>query len=81
MSDRTKRKILAAIFYRTAAGSEPVRDWLNGLSHDVRRVVGQDFATVLLHGFTKKTQQTPDQELDLAVKRKEEIENDGETKE
>ena len=36
---------------------------------------------VLLHGFIKKTQQTPDQELDLAVKRKKEIENDGKTKE
>ena len=36
---------------------------------------------VLLHGFIKKSQQTPDQELDLAVKRKKEIENDGKTKE
>ena len=36
---------------------------------------------VLLHGFIKKTQQTPDQDLDLAVKRKKEIENDGKTKE
>ena len=35
----------------------------------------------LLHGFIKKTQQTPDQDLDLAVKRKKEIENDGKTKE
>jgi len=31
---------------------------------------------VLLRGFIKKAQQTPDQELDLAVKRKKEIEND-----
>src|SRR6202790_5553198 len=126
MSDRTKRKILRAIFYRTAPGSEPVRDWLEGLSRDDKRIVGQDIATVefggpigmphcrslaprrgswevrsaltgnrigrvlffihegqmvLLHGFIKKTQQTPDQELDLAVKRKKEIENDGKTKE
>lgn len=29
---------------------------------------------VLLHGFVKKTQQTPDSELALAVKRKREIE-------
>ena len=29
---------------------------------------------VLLHGFVKKTQQTPDSELALAVKRKKEIE-------
>ena len=46
MSDRTKRKILPAIFYRTAAGSEPVRDWLKGLSRDDKRIVGQDIATV-----------------------------------
>lgn len=29
---------------------------------------------VLLHGFVKKTQKTPDAELDLAMKRKKEIE-------
>jgi phage-related protein len=29
---------------------------------------------VLLHGFIKKTQQTPDSDLDLAVKRKNEVE-------
>ena len=126
MSDRTKRKILPATFYRTAAGAEPVRAWLKSLSRDDKRIVGQDIATVefgwpvgmphcrslaprrglwevrssltgsrigrvlffihegqivLLHGFIKKTQQTPDQELDLAVKRKKEVENDGKTKE
>jgi phage-related protein len=36
---------------------------------------------VLLHGFIKKSQHTPDQELDLAVKRKKEIDNEGKTKE
>jgi len=126
MAGREKRKILPAIFYRTAAGSEPVRELLKSLSRDDKRIVGQDIATVefgwpvgmprcrslaprrglwevrssltgnrvgrvlffiregqmvLLHGFIKKTQQTPDQELDLAVKRKKEIENDGKTKE
>jgi phage-related protein len=29
---------------------------------------------VLLHGFIKKAQQTPDSDLDLAMKRKKEIE-------
>lgn len=29
---------------------------------------------VLLHGFIKKTQETPDRDLDLAMKRKKEIE-------
>jgi phage-related protein len=126
MPIRTKRRILPAVFYRTAAGSESVREWLKSLSRDDKRSVGQDIATVefgwpvgmphcrslvprrglweirssltgnrigrvlffihggqmvLLHGFIKKTQQTPDQELDLAVKRKKEIENDEKTKE
>src|SRR5271169_2158141 len=114
MRDSTKRKILPAVFYRSAAGSEPVRDWIKGLSRDDKRIVGTDIATVefgwpvgmpacrpvtsrrgvwevrssltqkriarvlffvyqgqmvLLHGFIKKTQQTPEEELDLAVKR------------
>ncbi len=30
---------------------------------------------VLLHGFIKKTQQTPEEELDLAVKRRKEVES------
>ena len=30
---------------------------------------------VLLHGFIKKTQQTPEEELDLAVKRQKEVES------
>jgi len=29
---------------------------------------------VLLHGFIKKTQQTPDRDLDMGMKRKKEIE-------
>jgi phage-related protein len=29
---------------------------------------------ILLHGFIKKTQKTPDSDLDLAMKRKREIE-------
>lgn len=32
---------------------------------------------VLLHGFIKKSEQTPDKELDLAMKRKKEHENNG----
>ena len=31
---------------------------------------------VLLHGFIKKTQQTPENDLDLAVKRQKEVEGD-----
>lgn len=115
-----KRKILPAAFYRTARGSEPVRKWLRGLSHEDKRIVGTDIATVefgwpvgmptcrpmasrsglwevrssltnnriarvlffvyegqmiLLHGFIKKTQQTPEDDLDLAVKRQKEVES------
>jgi len=41
-----KRKILPAAFYRTATGSEPVRNWLKALSRDDKRIVGTDIATV-----------------------------------
>lgn len=33
-------------FYRTAAGVEPVRDWLRSLSAEDRRIIGTDLATV-----------------------------------
>ncbi len=103
-------KRVPAIFYRTEAGGEPVRDWLKGLSSEDRKRIGEDIKTVefgwpigmpvcrplgdgiyevrtgllrnriarvlfyidkrrrmvLLHGFIKKTQKTPDEELDLA---------------
>jgi len=44
--ERKKRKILPATFYRTAAGSEPVRNWLKSLPVEDKRIVGQDIATV-----------------------------------
>jgi phage-related protein len=114
-----KRKRVPAIFYRTAGGTEPVRDWLKALSREDRHLIGTDIATVefgwpigmpvcrsitgrkglweirsglpnkriarvlfcihdgqlvLLHGFVKKTRKTPDEDLDLAMKRKKEIE-------
>jgi phage-related protein len=105
-------KRIPAIFYRTEAGNEPVRDWLKGLSRDDRKRVGADVLTVelgwpvgmpvcrplgdglyevrthlssnriarvifsvdrvsrmvLLHGFLKKTQKTPEEDLRLAEK-------------
>ncbi len=110
-------KKIAAAFYRTAAGAEPVRDWLKGLSPEERREIGQDIATVeygwpvgmpvcrplgqglwevrstlpgnriarvifciaqgrmvLLHGFVKKTQKIPNEDLALARRRMKEIE-------
>ena len=33
-------------FYRTAAGAEPVREWLRGLDADDRNAIGQDLMRV-----------------------------------
>ena len=33
---------ISLIFYRTAAGSEPVRDWLKGLDEVDRQAIGRD---------------------------------------
>jgi hypothetical protein len=38
-------KELPAAFYCTAAGHEPVREWLKSLNEADRRTVGQDIAT------------------------------------
>jgi phage-related protein len=101
-------------FYRTAAGHEPVREWLRSLPKDQRQAVGEAIKTVqigwpigmplvrkleralwevrtaippneiarviftlgsapqaiiLLHGFVKKSQKTPQHELDTARQR------------
>jgi phage-related protein len=39
-------KRVPAIFYRTEAGGEPVREWLKRLSPDDRRRIGEDIKTV-----------------------------------
>ena len=39
-------KEIPVVFYRTAAGAEPVRDWLRGLSAEDRKTIGADLATV-----------------------------------
>src|SRR5271167_2237671 len=39
-------KRVPAIFFRTEAGGEPVRDWLKRLSPDDRRRIGEDLKTV-----------------------------------
>jgi phage-related protein len=104
-------KRVPAIFFRTEAGGEPVRDWLKDLpSSEDRKRIGEDIKTVefgwpigmpvckplgdgvyevrtslvqnrisrvlfyidkkgrmvLLHGFIKRTQKTPDEDLELA---------------
>ena len=103
--------ILQVVFYRTDAGSEPVREWLKGLDKVERKIIGEDIKTVqlgwplgmplvrkvdkglwevriqlgrkiarvlftaregmmvLLHGFIKKSQKTPTNDLRLAKQR------------
>ena len=39
-------KRIPAIFYRTEAGGEPVREWLKGLSPEDRKRIGEDIKTV-----------------------------------
>jgi len=108
-------KRVPAIFFRTEAGREPVRDWLKNLPlPEDRKRIGEDIKTVefgwpigmpvcralgrgvyevrsnlagnriarvlfyidkrgrmvLLHGFIKKTQKTPDEDLELARRNK-----------
>jgi phage-related protein len=108
-------KRVQAVFYRTEAGGEPVREWLKSLlSREDRKRIGEDIKTVefgwpvgmpvcrsvgggiyevrsdlaknriarvlfyfdksrrmvLLHGFIKKTQKTPDEDLELAKRNK-----------
>lgn len=110
-------KRIEAAFYRSARGTEPVRDWLRGLPIEDRRIIGFDIATVefgwpvgmpvcrplgnglwevrsniaggriarvifcighgrmiLLHGFVKKSQRTPQPDLDTARSRQRDIE-------
>ncbi|MGC2696034.1 MAG: type II toxin-antitoxin system RelE/ParE family toxin [Candidatus Angelobacter sp.] len=109
-----RQKRIPAIFFRTGAGGEPVREWLKSLSREDRKQIGTDIMTVefgwpigmpvcrplghaiyevrtslsnnriarvlfyvdkrgrmvLLHGFIKKTQKTPAEELNLAASNK-----------
>jgi len=109
-------KKITLLFFETAAGNKPVREWLLSLSKEDRKIVGDDIKTVeygwpigmpvcrrlesklyevrsdisdkkiarviftviddymiLLNGFIKKSQKTPKNEIDLAVKRKKDI--------
>jgi len=43
---KKKLKILDAIFYRTEAGNEPVREWLLDSSKADRKIIGDDVRTV-----------------------------------
>src|SRR6266849_3829892 len=44
MSERLKP--IPLVFWRSAAGREPVREWLNELSRNERRMIGRDIAKV-----------------------------------
>ena len=37
---------IPVVFYRTAAGAEPVREWLRRLSIEDRKTIGTDLATL-----------------------------------
>ncbi len=109
--------ILSVCFFRTDAGSEPVRNWLKELSALDRKIIGEDIKTVqfgwplgmplvrkmskdlwevrihlegriarilftveeggmvLLHGFIKKSQSTPPNELKVAENRRDKVRN------
>lgn len=46
MTDAENRgPVLSVKFFRTAAGNEPVREWLTGLKREYRKAVGQDIKT------------------------------------
>lgn len=45
-SGRRQGKRVPAIFYRTEAGGEPVREWLKDLSGEDRQRIGEDIKTV-----------------------------------
>ena len=115
MADNQKR--IPALFYQSASGNQPVRDWLLRLELADRKTIGADIKTVefgwptgmpvcrpmgkglyevrsslssgriarvlfcihdsqmvLLHGFIKKSQKTPKQDLDIALDRKSKVE-------
>jgi len=114
MIDRLKPVPL--VFWRSASGHEPVREWLNELPREDQRTIGHDIAKVqfgwpiglpvcrplggglwevrsslpsrrearvlfgfhkgmlvALSAFIKKTQATPDREMDLARQRLKEV--------
>ncbi len=111
MNNASRKPILNVNFYRTDSGKEPVRDWLNSLTREEKKIIGEDIKTaqfgwpigmplirslgqglyevrsnlanrvsrvifsvesgrmILLHGFIKKDQKTPQKDLGLALKR------------
>jgi len=109
------QKRIHVVFYQTAIGNEPVREWLKTLPSADKKSIGKDIKTiefdwpigiplvrkidtdlwevrsklsgrisrvfftvqegfmVLLHGFIKKSQKTPKEDLELARKRRNDV--------
>ena len=42
MADDSRPQKIPLIFYRTAAGAEPVKEWLKGLDEGERQAIGKD---------------------------------------
>lgn len=42
MAEDSRPQKIPLIFYRSQAGSEPVREWLNGLAEPERQAIGKD---------------------------------------
>jgi phage-related protein len=40
------RSQLIVVFYKTASGREPVREWIKGLSKNDKKMIGEDIKTV-----------------------------------
>lgn len=41
--EQARQPVLLVVFFRTAAGNEPVRQWLKGLNRMDRKAVGSEF--------------------------------------
>jgi phage-related protein len=37
---------IPVVFFRLDSGREPVRDWLKGLDHESRKIIGEDIKTL-----------------------------------
>jgi len=110
---------LRVLFYKSHSGNEPVREWLQSLTREEKKIIGEDIKTVqfgwplgmplirkldsglwevrshlgnriarvlfttinenmvLLHGFIKKSQKTPKEEIQLAKKRASDVRSSG----
>ncbi len=77
MIDIEEKEEFVIIFYKKDDGSEPAKEFLDGLDNKMRAKVSTDITRVLYffvsgrkailtHGFVKKTQKTPQSEIEKA---------------